>query len=137
MTMSVGELAREAGINLETVRFYEKQRLLPDPERTSGGHRVYSASDVDRLRYIQSAKSVGFTLKEIRTLMRLRDADPGESCDDVMDLARRKLGEIEQKLVEMHAIRDTLAGFIQGCPEEDLGHCQVMQGLESVKANSG
>lgn len=137
MTMTVGELAREAGINLETVRFYEKQRLLPDPERTSGGHRVYTHSDVDRLRYIQSAKSVGFTLKEIRTLMRLRDADPGDSCEDVMDLARRKLGEIEQKLVEMNTIRDTLAGFIHGCPEQDLGHCQVLHGLESVQATSG
>lgn len=136
MAMTVGELARHAGINLETVRYYEKERLLPFPERTSGGHRVYTAEDVKRLRYIQSAKSVGFTLREVRTLMRLRDADPGDSCEDVMDLARRKLSEIETKLSEMHAIRDMLAGFIDSCPEKDLGHCQVLHGLEPAKSGT-
>jgi len=79
MTMTVGELSKQAGVNLETVRFYEKQRLLPEPERTPGGHRLYTQDDVDRLSFIQRAKWVGFTLKEIRTLMRVREADPTES----------------------------------------------------------
>lgn len=135
MTMTVGELAKRAGINLETVRYYEKEKLLPVPERTSGGHRIYTAEDVERLRYIQSAKSVGFTLRETRTLMRLREADPGDSCDDVMELARRKLSEIETKLAEMHSIRELLAGFINSCPEKDLGHCQVLHGLEHARAD--
>ncbi|MBK8207419.1 MAG: heavy metal-responsive transcriptional regulator [Planctomycetes bacterium] len=132
MSMTVGALAKKAGINLETVRFYEKQKLLPDPERTSGGHRLYSDADVDRLRFIQSAKAVGFTLKEIRALARFREEDPGESCDDVMELGRRKLAEIEVKLRELQTIRKMLAGFIAACPEDDLGHCQVLAGIEKA-----
>lgn len=132
MPMTVGELAKRAGINLETVRFYEKQKLLPDPERTSGGHRLYTDADVDRLRFIQSAKTVGFTLKEIRALARFREEDPGASCDDVMELGRRKLAETEVKLRELQRIRKMLAGFIATCPENDLGHCQVLAGLEKA-----
>lgn len=129
MPMTVSELSRKAGINLETVRFYEKQRLLPDPERTSGGHRLYTEADVERLRFIQRAKFVGFTLKEIRSLARLREESAESSCEDVMDLARAKLRETEEKLQHLLAMRDALQGFIQRCPEKDLGHCQVMAGL--------
>jgi DNA-binding transcriptional MerR regulator len=129
MTMTVGELSKQAGVNLETVRFYEKQKLLPRPERTSGGHRVYTDADVKRLQFIQRAKWVGFTLKEIRTLMRVREADPGQSCEDVMELARRKRVEIEEKLLELSSMRDALDTFIEACPETDAGHCQILRGL--------
>ena len=130
--MTVGELSKRAGVNLETVRFYEKERLLPEPERTSGGHRVYNSADVERLQFIQRAKWVGFTLKEIRTLMRVREADPSDSCEDAMNLARTKLAQIEDKLSELNKIRTTLKSFLKACPETDVGHCQVLQGLEKV-----
>lgn len=136
MAMTVGELAKRAGINLETVRYYEKQKLLPEPERTGGGHRLYTDADVERLRFIQSAKAVGFTLKEIRVLARLREEDPGASCEDAMELARRKLNEIEDKLKQMQSIRRMLSGFIAACPDKDLGHCQVMQGLEKIASHT-
>ena len=132
MNMTVGELSKQAGVNLETVRFYEKQKLMPRPERTSGGHRVYSDADVERLKFIQRAKWVGFTLKEIRTLMRVREADPTESCEDVMDLARRKVVEIEEKLAELGEMRKALHRFIDCCPNIDAGHCQVLHGIEQV-----
>jgi Hg(II)-responsive transcriptional regulator len=121
-TMTVGELASQAGVNLETVRFYERQRVMPEPERTSGGHRIYTEDDLERLRFIQRAKSVGFTLKEIRTLSSLRDADPSESCDDVMELAHRKRAEVDAKLEELTQMRDLLSRFIGACPNDDLGH---------------
>jgi MerR family transcriptional regulator, copper efflux regulator len=132
MSMTVGELAMRAGVNLETVRFYEKQRLLPQPERTAGGHRIYTAEDVERLLFIQRAKWVGFTLKEIRTLMRVREADPADSCADAMNLARAKLAETEDKLAELRKMRDALRRFLDGCPETDVEHCQVLQGLQAV-----
>jgi MerR family transcriptional regulator, copper efflux regulator len=135
-TMSVGQLAKEAGVNLETVRFYERERIMPEPERTMGGHRVYTANDLGRLRFIQRAKSVGFTLKEVRTLVRLRDANPDESCDDVMSMAHRKLAEVEIKLQELTEMRDALAGFIRACPNKDLAHCQVMNGLSASGAKA-
>ncbi|MCA8911408.1 MAG: heavy metal-responsive transcriptional regulator [Planctomycetes bacterium] len=133
MTMTVGELSKQAGVNLETVRFYEKQRLLPEPERTPGGHRLYTQDDVDRLSFIQRAKWVGFTLKEIRTLMRVREADPTESCEDAMELARHKVGEINAKLDELQKMRDALQTFLDTCPDTDAGHCHVIQGLQSVE----
>ena len=133
MTMTVGELSKQAGVNLETVRFYEKQRLLPEPERTPGGHRLYTQDDVDRLSFIQRAKWVGFTLKEIRTLMRVREADPTESCEDAMELARHKVGEINAKLDELQKMRDALQTFLDTCPDTDAGHCYVIQGLQSVE----
>ncbi|MBZ0137597.1 MAG: heavy metal-responsive transcriptional regulator [Planctomycetes bacterium] len=136
MTMTVGELARRADVNLETVRFYEKQRLLPQPERTSGGHRLYTDTDIERLQFIQRAKWVGFTLKEIRTLMRVREANPTDSCGEAMDLARAKLVEIEDKLSELHKIRAALRKFLDKCPEIDVGHCQVLQGLDAGSRNS-
>lgn len=132
MHMTVSKLAKEAGVNLETVRFYERQRLLPKPDRTSGGHRLYDRPDVERLRFIQRAKSVGFTLKEIAVLTHLRDEDPQASCDDAMELARRKLAEIDAKLRDLKEMRKALTGFIESCPEKDIAHCHVMQGLEGA-----
>jgi DNA-binding transcriptional MerR regulator len=131
--MTVGELSKRAGVNLETVRFYEKEKLLPEPERTSGGHRIYTEEDVERLEFIQRAKWVGFTLKEIRKLMRVREADPTGSCEDAMDLARAKVAEIDQKLSELGKMRTALQQFLDCCPEIDVGHCQVLKGLETVE----
>ncbi len=133
MTMTVGQLSREVGVNLETVRFYEKEKLLPEPERTAGGHRIYNEEDIERLKFIQRAKWVGFTLREIRKLMRVREADPAGSCDDAMDLARQKVAEIDRKLSELEKMRDALNEFLDSCPEIDVGHCQVLKGLETVE----
>lgn len=133
MSMTVSKLAKAAGVNLETVRFYERKRLLPKPERTGGGHRLYEESDVERLRFIQRAKFVGFTLKEIEVLARLREENPTASCEDAMDLARRKVAEIDAKLRDLREMRNALTAFIEACPEKDLGHCEVMGGLDGKK----
>lgn len=130
MSMTVSKLAKAAGVNLETVRFYERKRLLPKPERTGGGHRLYDQADVERLRFIQRAKFVGFTLKEIEVLARLREEDPTASCEDAMELARRKVTEIDAKLRDLREMRNALTNFIETCPENDLGHCEVMGGLD-------
>lgn len=132
MSITVGKLAEAAGINLETVRFYEREKLLPEPERTSGGHRIYTNDDISRLRFIQSAKFVGFTLKEIRTMMRVRDVPPDGDCEDAMELARLKLEEIEKRLQHLHSIRDSLHKFIHNCPGKGRGHCTVLNGIEKL-----
>lgn len=129
MTMTIGQFAKAAGVNLETVRFYERKRLLPPPERTGGGHRLYTPEDIERLRFIQRAKSVGFTLREIAVLARLREEDPGASCADAMNLARRKLVEMDAKLRDLREMRAALKAFIDACPERDLEHCEVLGGL--------
>lgn len=139
-TMTVGKLAESTGINIETVRFYEREGLLPKPERSAGGHRLYDADDVARLRFIQRAKDVGFTLKEIQDLLFLRTSDLA-TCGDVSELATRKLNEITRKIELLTEMREHLADLIERCPGGDKSTqcCSILQGIEggSAKAAKG
>jgi Hg(II)-responsive transcriptional regulator len=130
--MTVSELARKAGVHLETVRYYEREGLLPEPERTSGGHRIYREQDAARLRFIQHAKDVGFTLKEVQELLRLREA-PDATCADVAEIARRKLGEIEGKIALLRGMKDHLVALLTRCPGNEAGveDCTILEGLSS------
>ena len=122
--MQIGHLATQAGVAIDTVRYYERQGLLPPPERRASGYRQYRQPDIARLRFIRRAKELGFSLQDIRDLLRLSgdaDADRGE----VRALAQQRLTDIERKLRELEAMRTTLAhlvgqcsgqGSLEGCP---------------------
>lgn len=140
-TMTVGKLAESTGVNIETVRFYEREGLLPKPERSAGGHRLYGDGDVARLRFIQKAKEVGFTLKEIHDLLFLRDSDLA-TCGDVSELAKRKLDEISRKITMLTEMRDHLAALVEACPggEASTDCCSILHGIEGqavTRAKSG
>ena len=98
--MQIGELARQAGVNVQTVRFYERERLLPAPERKASGYRVYTGQDLHRLRFIRQAKALGFSLDEIREIlgMRARGACP---CGQVLSLAEQHLRGLQQKIRQL------------------------------------
>ncbi len=130
-TMTVGKLAKAAGVNIETVRFYERQQLMPKPERTAGGHRLFDDSDVARLRFIHRAKDVGFTLKEIHDLLFLRDSEIA-TCEDVCEMAERKIEEIQRKIAMLTEMRDHLAALTNLCPggERSIECCNIIKGLE-------
>lgn len=130
--MTVKKLAEAAGVHLETVRFYERKKLLPAPERTSGGHRVYTEGDVERLKFVNRCKEVGFTLKEISTLVRLRDADPDESCEEVMELARAKIRELDAKIATMTEMRDSLRDFHDNCSSSTVDCCGILTNLQKT-----
>lgn len=129
--MTVSKLANAAGVHIETVRFYEREGLLPKPERSSGGHRLYSDDDAERLRFIQRSKDVGFTLKEIHELLFLRDSNIA-TCGDIGEVARRKLAEIEAKLALLHQMRDHLKELVDQCPggTASVKECNILQDLE-------
>jgi MerR family Zn(II)-responsive transcriptional regulator of zntA len=133
--MSVGELARTAGVHNETIRFYEREGLMPDPDRTSGGHRKFSGDDLARLRFIQRAKACGFTLREIKELLYLRDSDLA-TCTDVREKAQAKLAETEQKLKALSELRRHLKQLIADCPGGDVGVdcCNIIRDLEGKPA---
>ena len=131
--LTIGKLARRAGVGIDTVRFYEREGLLPSPARTASGYRLYAAADADRVRFVRRAKALGFTLAEIRELLRLA-AGHGTRAS-VKKLAQRRLADLERKLAEMTAIRDALShlvaqcsgeGAVQGCPiiEDVLSHAE-------------
>ena len=103
----IGQLAREAGVKADTVRFYERQKLLPAPPRTGSGYRVYDGAALSRLRFIRKAQALGFSLDEIRRILSLRGHGK-ETCRCVLSIAEATLSQTEAKLRELQSFRDAL-----------------------------
>ncbi len=127
--MKIGELAKLAGAGIDTVRFYEREGLLPQPQRQASGYRYYDPGDVARLRFIRRAKALGFTLSEIRDLLALS----GRREDDMAGLkvaASEKLADVEVKLAELTRIRDGLQTLVASCPGHGaLNQCPILNAL--------
>ena len=131
--MQIGQLANQAGVAIDTVRYYERQGLLPAPQRRASGYRDYGARDIARLRFIRRAKELGFSLQEIHDLLRLsenREADRAE----VRMLAQHRLADIERKLRELEAMRATLANLVGHCSGHgSLDDCPIIETLLDIE----
>ena len=112
--LSIGQVARRAGVGVETVRFYEREGLLEEPPRRASGYRQYSEQVVKRLHFIKRAKLLGFSLKEISELLLLR-VDAQTSCDEVKQRTEAKLAEVERKMVELQRMRQALLQVASLC----------------------
>ena len=127
--MKIGELSRRADVPIDTVRYYERQGLLPLPERQASGYRNYHTDDVIRLRFVRRAKALGFTLKEIAELLSLSD----HRDDDMANLkaaANDKLADIDGKIAELTRIREGLETLVEACPGHGaLKHCPILHAL--------
>lgn len=127
-----GQLAARAGVNPETVRYYEQRGLLPAPPRSPGGYRLYTGETVRRLRFIKRAQELGFTLAEIHDLLSLR-AGPSPTRADVRRRAQEKIEEIEAKLHDLTSMKQTLESLVRAChgdgPAED---CPIVQALDGT-----
>ena len=117
MAMTIGQVAKQAGVTVEALRFYEKQGLIPSPTRNLSGYRVYEAAMVKRVRFIQHAKDLGFTLKEIGELLNLRQTRE-TSCQQVQLVAQSKVREIDLKLHELQRMRRALSALAARCDVE-------------------
>jgi MerR family mercuric resistance operon transcriptional regulator len=128
--MTRGEVAEKAGVNPETLRYYEREGLIPSPPRSDGGFRLYDASYVDRLRFIQRAKDLGFTLTEIKGLLDLR-VDETATCRDVKIRAQEKIEEVDAKIQDLKRIRDALQTLAEACDGEEgpTGDCPVLKAM--------
>jgi MerR family transcriptional regulator, copper efflux regulator len=131
-TMTIGRLAKQAGVNIDTIRYYERNGLIPEPARRLSGYREYDSADVARLRFILRAKDLGFTLAEIRELVSL-------SADrDVKGVKRRAEGRLEQvehKIKELQRVRRGLKTLIDACPGHgDLERCPIIAALSQEDA---
>jgi len=111
---TIGNLARAAGVSVETVRYYERRGLLERPVRRGSEYREYSDSDVERLRFIRRAKDLGFTLAEIRALLPAADA---VCAENVLAAARTKLHEVDAELVAQQELRDRLVRLVDACAD--------------------
>ena len=129
--ITTSELARRGGINLESIRFYERQGLLPKPPRTASGYRMFPAESIRRVRFIKRAQELGFSLKEIKELLALR-LDPDTSCADVRRQADEKLAGIDQKLHDLRRMKQALARLAATCPGRGAtSDCPILGSLET------
>lgn len=110
--LTIGTLAAEAGVGIETIRFYQRKNLLPEPERPYGSIRRYSHSEVSRVRFIKAAQRIGFTLDEIAQLLQLED---GTQCAKASNIAEHKLVDVRQRLVDLQRIEAALAELVGRC----------------------
>lgn len=126
--MRIGQVAERAGVNVETVRFYELKGLIDRPVRPRcGGFRDYPEECIHRIRFIRATQGLGFSLKEARELLTLESA-PQTRCADIRTRALSKLGEVEEKITRLNQIRSTLSNLIDACPAEGpAGDCSILK----------
>lgn len=129
--LTIGKLAKLADVNIETVRYYERIGILPEPHRQESGYRLYSPEDVSRLKFILHAKELGFSLNEIRELLELR-VEPETNCDEVREQAEAKIANIEEKIANLQRIRSALFTLAIACRERrQTGECPILEALEA------
>ena len=127
--MKIGALAKQANVNIDTVRYYERQGLLPAPQRLMSGYRQYETGDVARLRFVRRAKALGFTLIEIRELLTL-SSHREDDMAGMKAAAIEKLADVEDKLTELTRIRDGLKALVASCPGHGaLEQCPILNAL--------
>lgn len=133
--LTVGKLARLAGVGVETIRFYEREKLLPEPARApSSGYRLYSSDTVQRLAFISRAKDLGFTLRETRELLGLRSAR-STTCESMRARAQDKLDDVRRKMETLQRIEAVLVELADTCPSTTyagLGSCPILAALEGT-----
>ncbi|NCS82044.1 MAG: Hg(II)-responsive transcriptional regulator [Ignavibacteria bacterium CG_4_8_14_3_um_filter_37_9] len=127
----VGQIAEEVGINVETIRYYEKLKLLPKPKRRESRYRIYDETDLKRLSFIKRAKELGFTLKEIKELFGLK-IDSDARCGDVKHLTEHKLKDVDNRISDLKKIRHVLVKLITQCVNEEVSsdECPILESIE-------
>ena len=132
--MNIGQLARDAGVPIDTIRYYEREQVLPPPRRRANGYREYSPADAQRLRFIRRAKELGFALEEIRSLLALSEAR-GTDMATVRVAAREKLDLVQARITELERVRDALRDLVDACPGHGaLSDCPIMAALAGEPA---
>ena len=126
---TIGSVAREAGVGIETVRFYEREGLIGKPPRTPSGYRQYPEEAIERIRFIQRAKGLGFSLAEIRDLLALR-VRPESECEDVRLRAEAKIADIEARMRDLDAMRRVLTELTRACATgKPTSECPILECL--------
>ena len=129
-TLQRAELARRTGCNLETIRYYEKTGMMPDPPRTASGYRVYDEAHVSRLRFILRARELGFSIYGIRGLLDLVDGGT-QTCAEVKERTERHLADVRAKIADLKRIEKVLGVIYAQCSGEEVPECPVLEALAS------
>ena len=133
--LRIGKLSRAANVHIETIRYYERIGLFPAPARTVAGYRSYSLDHLKRLCFIRRARELGFSLDEVRALLRLAD-DPVGSCEAAHDLACRHLAEVRAKISDLKAMARALSTAIAHCEAGNRPDCPLIESLFRERPSS-
>ena len=129
--LTIGSLAKEAGVNVETIRFYERRGLIRQPNKPSSGYRRYPCEEVSRIQFIKHAQNLGFTLKEITELLSLR-VSPKTSCEEVKEQAVVKIQDIKEKIRTLQSMKRTLEGLVRSCEDRaPTRECPILETLNT------
>ena len=126
--MRIGELARATGTKAETIRYYEREGILPAADRTDSNYRDYSDDHLATLSFVRRARELGFNMAQVRELLSLSDHDD-EPCEDVDNLVRRQLSEVDSKIADLGALRDELEHMLKSCRADRIGECLIVESL--------
>lgn len=128
-SLSIGTVAERAGVGIDTIRYYEREGLMPPPPRRASGYRIYDQAAIQRLRFIRRAKDLGFTLEEIGELLAL-SADRDRGVEGVRQRAEARLQAVEQRMRELRRVQRGLKQLIEACPGHgDLAGCPILRAL--------
>lgn len=129
-TFTRGQLAQKTGCNHETIRYYEKIGMMPDPPRTAAGYRIYARAHARRLQFILRARELGFSIDDIKGLLALVDGGT-QTCAEVKERTERHLADIREKIADLRRIEDILATTAARCSGTDVPECPILEALAS------
>lgn len=132
--MTIGQVAKQAGVNIQTVRFYERKGLVTPASRRASGYRQYTPEAVKRIQFIKHAQEIGFSLREIEDLLSLR-VDPGMTCADVKTRAEEKMAEVERKITKLQHMQRALEALVAQCDGHGpVSACPIIEALDAVNS---
>ncbi len=126
--LTIGDLARQTGVKITTIRYYESTGLLAEPPRSAGRRRVYGEAHLRRLTFIRHARDLGFAVEDIRELLTLSDK-PDQSCMRVDAIARQHLREVEDKIARLTLLRSELGRMVKSCSRGRVADCRILDTL--------
>jgi len=128
--MRIGELAQPTGTKAETIRYYEREGILPYADRTDSNYRDYSKDHLATLTFVRRARELGFSMAQVRELLALSDRDD-KPCQDVDRLARSQIDDVQRKIDDLTAMRDELSRMLAACDTDEIGQCRIVESLAS------
>ena len=131
--LSIGKLSQQSGVNIETIRYYEKIGVMPAPGRNAGGFRIYEPDHLKRLSFVRRGRQLGFSLDEIRNLLRLVDGH-GHTCAEVHALMLSHLAEIRRKIMDLRRLQRAMAEMAARCSGESVPECPIVDALFDAPA---
>lgn len=133
--ITIGTLSKRTGVNIETIRYYERSRLIPPAPRTDSGRRLYKAEDIRRLTFIRHARDLGFDIAAIKTMLALQDV-PEESCQRVSRIASDQLQAVESRIRRLRGLRTELVRMIKECDNGKVATCRIIEVLADSPRSS-